>query len=206
MRKYCQIKPSRKIEIFLVIKEVISIEFYAKYKATQKGSKMSKLMLNFFVFALAVTLTGIGCAPKNFNEPGVIEQSKGETSKIFHANFQDTWKAVTQLTMNYPVISNAKETGILTTDWIKGKSDRLYSGYGETRIPYTIRYKLTVKVKPVSKGTMINVANREQYLTDSVTSGIDMAGSIYQWLDTESSTMKETALLNEIQKLLTLKK
>ena len=158
------------------------------------------LALLFLAFLLS-------CAAKEFNEPGIISQSRKDVSRVFSINFQDGWKIVAQAAVgSMPVTSSNKETGVIMTDWIKAKSDRLYSGYGETRIPYTIRYKFNIKVKPTSKGTMVSVTNKEQYLSDSVTAGIDFSGSIYQWLDTESSTHKEALFLDEVEKLIGPKK
>jgi len=159
-----------------------------------------------------VTLAGIasvflaGCASKDFKEPGVVTQPSSSTTRSYSSNFQDTWNAVTQAISTYPLVTSTKDNGTIVTDWIKGKSDTRYSGYGETRIPYTIRYKFTIKVKPTNKGTSVNIASKEQYLTDSVTSGIDFSGSVYQWLDVESSTQKEGQFLAEIQKRLTSNK
>ena len=147
---------------------------------------------------LPLVLAVVACQPKNFNEPGEIKQPKKKTGLIFRANFDKTWNAVNEVAKDLPVIVRKKDSGVIMTDWIKTKSDRLYSGFDENRIPYTIRYKFTIKVKPTSKGTMVDVENQEQYFTDSVTSGIDFSGSIYQWLDTESSTLKEAAFLEKV--------
>ena len=161
----------------------------------------------FFLSVFAVVLFFIaGCASKDFAEPGEANMPRKDTGKIFRANFQKTWDAVVVVAGSMPVVSTDKETGTITTDWVQTKSDRLYSGYGETRIPYMVRYKFKVNVKPTGSGTYVKVTNKEQYYTDSVTSGIDFSGSIYQWLDTESSTKKEADFLQKVEKQLNLTK
>lgn len=151
------------------------------------------------IIALLGGMFIFGCYSKDFKEPGIAKQSKQRTSTIYRANYQKTWQAVIDAAGDLPITNSRKESGIVTTDWIKGKSDRLYSGYGENRIPYTIRYKFLIKVKPTSKGTLVSVRNKEQYYADTISSGIDFSGSVYQWLDTESSTHKENDFLKKVQ-------
>jgi hypothetical protein len=87
-----------------------------------------------------------------------------------------------------------------------GKSDRLYSGYGDTRIPYSVRYKISISLRPSRSGVDVSIKNEEQYYSDSVTSGTDFSGSLYRWLPTESSNAKEAALLDEIANQLKARK
>jgi hypothetical protein len=181
-------------------------DFSPDLVSSLKGDAMMLRNKSLVIIILSVIWIIAGCASKDFNEPGVISQSKKDISRTFSMNFQDAWKFITQAAGTMPVVSANKETGVITTDWIKAKSDILYSGYGETRIPYTIRYKFTIKVKPSSRGTTVTVTNKEQYLADSVTAGIDFSGSIYQWLDTQSSTNKEAAFLDEIENVMPSKK
>ena len=141
---------------------------------------MARKSTAYRIMVITISIILFSCASKDFKEPGEIKQPKKRTARTYSANFAKTWNAVSSAASQYPVISSKKESGIIVTDWIKDKSDRLYSGYGETRVPYTIRYRFTVKVKPTSKGTMVNVTSKEQYFTDSVTSGIDFSGSLYQ--------------------------
>jgi len=154
------------------------------------------------IFLLFVSIAFFSCASKDFKEPGKLNQPRKKTTIAFKVNFPTTWKAVEQVANNYPVISAIKESGTILTDWIKTKSDKLYSGYDENRIPYTIRYKFKIKVRPTSKGTIVNIQSKEQYFTDSVTAGIDFSGSVYQWIDTESSTHKEAAFLAKVRDIL----
>lgn len=162
-----------------------------------------KFLLSLVAALLLVTA---GCASKDFAEPGEARVPSKDTGKVFRANFQRTWDAVVEAAGSMPVVSTDKETGTIITDWVQTKSDRLYSGYGETRIPYTIRYKFKINVKPTGSGTYVKITNKEQYYTDSVTSGIDFSGSVYQWLDTQSSTKKESEFLQKIERQLSLTK
>ena len=102
----------------------------------------------------------------------------------------------------YPILFSNKKEGEIVTDWIKGKSVALYSGYGENRIPYIIRFRFIVKVLPYENradATKIIVKNEEQYQNDLVTSGGDFSGTLYEWIDTPTTTYKEKSILNKIE-------
>ena len=141
-----------------------------------------------------------GCASKEFNEPGILPSADRATKKTYAGSFTDVWRASlgALAAKKYAIGSTQRESGTITSDWVIGKSDRLYSGYGDTRIPYNIRFKMTLKLQPSKSGVQVRVINEEQYLSDSVTAGVDFSGSLYQWIPTESSTAKESALLDEI--------
>ncbi|HLG20495.1 MAG TPA: outer membrane protein assembly factor BamC [Bdellovibrionota bacterium] len=148
------------------------------------------------------------CAPKEFNEPGILPATSEPTKKSFVGSYGDVWNATLSALQSkkYTVGSASRDSGAITTDWILGKSDRLYSGYGDTRIPYNIRFKLTLHLRPSRSGVEVKVSNEEQYYSDSVTAGTDFTGSLYQWLPTESSRAKEGGLLAEIETQLAARK
>ena len=150
-------------------------------------------------FLTAITILG-GCAFKEFNEPGILSASSRPTRKNYAGSFADVWRASlgALAAKKYTVSASQRENGLIVTDWVLGKSDRLYSGYGDTRIPYNIRFKMTIKLQPTKSGVTARVSSEEQYMSDAITAGTDFSGSIYQWLPTESSTAKEFALLEEI--------
>ncbi|MFH1018080.1 MAG: hypothetical protein V1798_07855 [Pseudomonadota bacterium] len=152
------------------------------------------------IFVLASGLLA-GCASKEFNEPGRLPSADRSTRKTYSGSFADVWRASlgALAAKRYAVASSQRESGLVLTDWVLGKSDRLYSGYGETRIPYNIRFKMTLKLQPTKSGVHVRVGSEEQYLSDAVTAGADFSGSLYQWITTESSTSKEAALLDEIE-------
>ena len=157
------------------------------------------------VFIIALFIISGACSSKKFGEPVVKEPKRVSTSKTFPNSYTDVWEAaISSLEeRNYPIISRRKDQGTITTDWLTGKSDRLFSGYGETRIPYKIRYKHTVVIKPTRRGTETKIQSREQYMTDSITSGMEFQGSLYRWVDTKSSGYKEATILEDISKTLT---
>lgn len=147
------------------------------------------------------------CYNKNFNEPGKIEIEKQPTERIVRANFQRTWAATQRIFSRFPIEKKDSDVetsrAYLVTQWIEGKSDVLYSGYDVTRIPYNIRYKLYVYILGSGGQSQIRIKNIEEYKDDVVTAGVDFDGSVYTWIRTESSTLKEARLLDEIQKLAT---
>jgi len=154
----------------------------------------------FAAITLVLLLMG-GCASKDFQEPGIADVEERETDDVFRGSYADVWTAsVTVLDGHrYPLATAQKESGVIITDWVMGKSDRLFSGYGDTRIPYNIRFRLTMRFKPSRDGVKIAVTNEEEYLSDSITAGSDFSGSLYQWIPTESSTAKEGVLLQEVE-------
>ncbi len=163
---------------------------------------MSQKITKKILITAAVCTMIASCASKDFKEPGRAPHKKYSTSKTFKASYSATWRAVERVMRRYPILVAKRDKGYIRTDWISGKSDVLYSGYGETRIPYTIRYRFTVTLKRHKKGTTVEIKTKEQYLSDAVTAGVDFSGSLYQWIDTKSSTYKEHKLLQKISRLL----
>lgn len=165
-------------------------------------------MLKIFSISLVLILGTLSCASKNFGEPKVMNPRSGSTSKIFTSSYSDVWdKTIECLEQeNHSILSRRKDQGILTTDWVSTKSDRLFSGYGDTKIPYKIRYKFEIFIKPSRKGTEVEVKSQEQYLTDSITSGTDFQGSLYKWISTKSSGHKESVFLALLEEKIKLKK
>jgi hypothetical protein len=156
---------------------------------------------------LALSLVLSSCYNKEFNEPGRVEYERRPTERLYEANVQRTWAAVQKIFGRFSIAESRAESGslkaYLVTDWITGKSDVLYSGYDRNRIPYSIRYKLYVYLQGSGGKTKVVIKNVEQYRDDVVTAGVDFDGSIMTWVRTESSTLKEAQLLDEIQKVLT---
>ncbi len=146
-----------------------------------------------------------GCWNKEFNEPGELEVNRKPTEGLINSNFQRVWMATQTTLGKFPMIRKEADSntgrGYVVTDWIRGKSDVLYHGFDRNRIPYVIRYKLFVYVNSESGRTKVTIKNIEQYLDDSVTAGVDFQGGVYTWIRTESSTLKENTLLEQIAKL-----
>ncbi len=99
---------------------------------------------------------------------------------------------------NLPISQVGKEKGLILTDWATAKSYRLFSGYGDSKITYTIRFKFLVQVTQSGNRTNVSIKSKEEYMTDVVTSGSNFNGSVYQWIPTTSSGYKESTLLDDI--------
>lgn len=140
------------------------------------------------------------CGGKNFQEPGEIDGPGHDTDISFRIDYEKTWNAVENVMSRYPLVKKNKKKGIFETDWILGaKSDLLYSGYGDVRIPYKIRYKFFLSVIANSpERSTVRISNQEQYWSDVITKGDDFQGTLYKWYDTESSTIKERKVLEKI--------
>ena len=150
-------------------------------------------------FILITLLPLCACYSKSFQEPTVESTQKFNTSRTYRASFNSTWNALLKVLQDAPIARARKESGIVLTDWIFSKSDRLFSGYDSNKIPYKIRYKFLIRLRPGKKGTSVAIENKEQYYTDAISSGSELSGSLYQWVDTSSSTNKEKQLLDLIE-------
>jgi len=142
----------------------------------------------------------VGCFSKDFNEPGVEDYEELATTEVFNINKKMAWNAAFNVMSRYPIVYSSEENLEIQTDWIKGKSERLFSQYDENRVPYTIRFRLNVRLVPLDANrTEVTVQNTEQYLTDIITSGGDLNATLYEWIDTESTTYKENAVLKKVE-------
>ncbi len=161
---------------------------------------MTKFLASIGFLVLLVS----GCTPKEFNEPGTLPSEHEPTRRALPGSYSAVWDATLATLRNrkYPIATSQRDGGVIITDWIMGKSDRLYSGYGETRIPYNIRFKFTIRLHPSKAGVDVNIVNEEQYYSDAVTAGSDFSGSLYQWIPTQTSTAKEAAFLDEVSEIL----
>lgn len=164
------------------------------------------IKFKYFLF-FAVIMAIVSCGGKKFQEPGKVKVKKWSKEIGFQTNFTPVWKAAKKVLQRYRIIKENKQDGIIETDWATtssdGKplrSDTLFSGYGKTRIPYKIRYKVLAKVIPkTDRVTLVKLKIKEQYLSDVITKGDDFTGSIYKWYDTKSSTQKEHKILMTIE-------
>lgn len=149
----------------------------------------------------------VGCWNKEFNEPGRLDVDKKKTDIIIDAGFSKTWKATQQVMSKFPILKadddQQTKRAYIVTDWVTGKSDVLYHGFDRNRVPYEIRYKLYIYLVGDARGgrTRISIKNTEQYHEDVITAGVDVQGGLYTWIKTDSSTLKEHRILEEIQKI-----
>ncbi len=149
---------------------------------------------------LLIFLLIFACGGKKFEEPGKVDTKEWRTEVGFKASFIQVWKACFAVMKKYPMNSSNSKKGEIESDWVYDTSDTLYSGYGDARIPYKIRYKINLFINQSEKIlTTVRVKIQEQYYSDVITKGDDFEGSLYKWYDTESSTIKENYLLREIE-------
>jgi len=157
--------------------------------------------LGFVVLALCVS----GCWNKEFNEPGRLEVERRPTEAVIPGAFSRVWAATQAVMAKFTIVQRDVDPNgqraYMVTDWTRAKSDTLYHGYDVTRVPYTIRYRLYIYVLSDRGGTRVTIKSEEQYLDDAIKAGTDFNGSLHQWITTESSTLKENKLLQEIDKL-----
>lgn len=161
-----------------------------------KSNLRLALALSILVFAGFLT----SCANKNFREPEVANSSTHPTSRTYAGGLDKVWEATKDAMeeRNLPISQTNREKGTIVTDWATAKSDRLFSGYGDSKIPYTIRFKFLVQLAQSSGKTLVSIKSKEEYMTDVVTSGNNFNGSVYQWVPTSSSGFKESTLLDDI--------
>jgi len=146
------------------------------------------------------------CAGKKDIAEPLIQKPKARyaTSASYQASYSPVLAAVAQAVENrgVPISQTVKEKGLILTDWATGKSDRLFSGYGESKIPYTIRYKFLIKISPADNRTGVQIKTKEEFMTDVITAAADFNGSLYNWVDTESTGLKESEILQDIRDIL----
>lgn len=158
----------------------------------------------FFLASLALIPLMSSCSNKNFREPEVVNSGSHPTSKTFAGNMDKVWEATRDAMeeRNLPISQTSREKGTIITDWATAKSDRLFSGFGDSKIPYTIRFKFLVQLNQSGSRTNVSIKSKEEYMTDVVTSGSNFNGSIYNWIATTSSGFKESTLLDDISEKL----
>ena len=160
---------------------------------------MSMPRVQSYLFLILLLLL-VSCSSKKFEEPGKVDADSFKTKMTFRLDYDNTFRIARSVVGKYPVITEDAKRGTMETDWIQGKSDQLYSGYGKTRIPYKIRYKFKVTIEPQEEmETKVKVETKEEYFSDVITSGDDLTGSIYKWYPAESSGQKASVLLREIE-------
>jgi hypothetical protein len=174
---------------------LINLPFRIYYK------DMKQLRRPTFALILIGFLAGLGsCASKNFKEPEVVSSSSHPTSRTYTGGMEKIWEATKDAMeeRNMPISQTNRDKGMIVTDWATGKSDRLFSGFGESKIPYTIRFKFLVQLVQSGNKTLVSIKSKEEYMTDIVTSGANFNGSVYNWIPTTSSGFKESTLLDDI--------
>jgi uncharacterized lipoprotein len=165
---------------------------------------MKHLLHCIVVAMVAMGLTACS-GKKDFAEPASLKSRNNYArSASYRAPITLVWQAIQTAIENkgVPISQTIQDKGLIVTDWATGKSDVLYSGYGETKIPYTIRFKFLVQVVGDGSQTRVSIKAKEEYMTDVIRSGGTFDGSIYQWVETESTGAKENEILLAVQEIL----
>ncbi|MCC7459797.1 MAG: outer membrane protein assembly factor BamC [Proteobacteria bacterium] len=159
---------------------------------------LQKAFLTLTSITLVTALSS--CASKNFREPEVANSNSYPTTRAYASKLDPVWEATKDAMeeRNLPISQTNRDKGMIVTDWATGKSDRLFSGFGDSKIPYTIRFKFLVQLVQTGGRTTVSIKSKEEYMTDVVTSGTNFNGSVYNWVPTSSSGFKESTLLEDI--------
>jgi len=144
------------------------------------------------------------CASKSFQEPHIEDSGSSNVSRNYPSSFGSTWDLVSQMLREkgVSIASARREKGEMITEWMQGASDRLFSGYGDVKIPYRSRVQMNFDIRPSKTGTRVLIRSREQFLSDSITSGSSFTGSLYKWIETASSGKQASAFLEELDQLI----
>src|SRR5665213_1382553 len=118
-------------------------------------------MLRLSAIVASAVFIFSGCWNKDFQEPGRIEVDRKPTESSVNSNFQRVWSAAQASLAKFPLLRKDADTttgrAYVVTDWIRGKSDMLFHGFDENRIPYIIRYKLFIYIAGESRSNRTKV-------------------------------------------------
>ncbi len=148
-------------------------------------------------------LVAAGCAPKPFPEDNLPSWEERPVTGTFNASFEDVWDASLEVLCDHaPLDRIERSQGVIQTGWVKDFSDYVYKTYGGTRVPESIRWRMTVDIRKTGGRTEVRMISQEQVEKDLISANLEFTGSVYQWIDVPSSTSKERMLLEEILGLL----
>ena len=122
---------------------------------------------------------------------------KYPVERTYKANFDRTWKAALEATKDYELTIADPKTGYLISDWIKGLSDtyRYRDQNGEQK-PCRCEFSIHGLVEEAADGkTRVHIPFYERTLIVHPDTGP-------VWKKTESSTLREKAILDKIGELL----
>jgi hypothetical protein len=145
-------------------------------------------------------MTTLACfAPKTFPEDDLPLWEERPVIGTYGADVDMVWEATVEVIGEISELDvTDRTTGHITTNWIRDKSDTIYTTYGGTRIPSTVRWRMTVDVRRVSGSTEVQITSQEQVEKDMISANLEFTGSIYKWIDVPSSMAKERVLLEKI--------
>jgi hypothetical protein len=141
----------------------------------------------------------LACAPQTFPEDSLLPWQERIVESSYPARFEAVWSSTLATTADfYPVDVPDKTNGRITTEWVVGASDYIFSVFSGTRIPEKIRYRMHIDVTERQGRTVVRVRNQEQVEKDIISANLVFTGAIYEWIDVPSSTKKEQELLEAI--------
>ena len=149
------------------------------------------------------TLALFACMPKTFQEDRLPVASLQTTTGSFNADYDTVWEATMEILSELSQFEDYDEnTGYIRTGWMPGYSDYVFKNFTGTRVPEPIQYKWEVQVTADGTRTIVEVVAREQVEKDIISSNLEFRGQLYQWIDIQSSTAKEYAMLKEVERVI----
>lgn len=153
---------------------------------------------------LAASLVALAaCVPPPFPEDNLPAYEERPVYGNFNAEFQSVWDAALQVMSDrYPVSRVDREKGIISTEWVHGTSDYIFSTFAGTRIPEKIRFRLLMEIRNRSGRVEVRLVIHEQVEKDIISANLEFTGAIYEWIDVPSSTRKERQILEDVLDIL----
>ncbi len=152
-------------------------------------------------------MTILACAPKAFPEDDLPNWEERPVVGTYGSDVEAVWDATLEVVGEIAELDvTDRATGHITTQWIRDRSDTIYKTYGGTRIPGSIRWRMTIDVRRLSGSTEVQIISQEQIEKDLISANLEFTGSIYKWIDVPSSMAKERLLLEKILVVIDRKK
>lgn len=150
------------------------------------------------VLPIAVALLA-ACVPPTFPEDRLPLYEERPVQGNFRAEFAAVWDAAMRVVSGrYPVALVDRAHGLIATEWVTGPSDYIYSTFARTRIPERVRFRMRMEIRDWNGLVEVRLVSHEQVEKDVVFANLPLDGSLYEWFDVPSSTLKERAVLQEI--------
>jgi hypothetical protein len=156
----------------------------------------------------AVTLTGLmvlggaGCASPPSRTPGFASE------QLYRANFEETWRAVQQAIISYPLRANNMDIGQIQTSSIRGSNQFKPPQELKSAAANGHRYSLTINViKTSPKTTRVNIVKDtmvyRDFISDAeekVSDGLEETILLYRIgreIEIEKALVRETSKKNK---------
>lgn len=147
----------------------------------------------------ALLLPVVACMPRPFPEDNLPTAEQRPVVGTFQADYDTTWEATIEVLGDMAPLENIeKENGYISTGWMYGFSDYIYKTYSGTKIPEPIRSRWDINLTSQGGRTQVTVIATEQVEKDMISANLEFRGSVYEWIDIPSSTLKERSMLEEI--------